>query len=396
MKHMKQIRTDMTKNKHSIFAGWRYTCVAGVAMVLLQGCSEKAVEVAQVEKPRPVKVFTVVAPTAERNLKFPAVLEAARSAELTFQIPGTVNKLNALESKEVKKGYLIAQLDSRNAANQLAQAKAQFAKSEEDYQRAVRLAESDAISKSILNARKTQRDVEAASLKTQRKALADNSLRAPFSGTIARVYVKQYQNVQAKEPIVLLQSDQVEAVINVPSSIITRMPQLEPQGTHVILQAAPGQKLLAKFKEVAGQADANTQTYRVKFTFQKPKNLLVLPGMTATVETQFLVNKTTELKDTVASIPLSAVLVEGEQQYVWVIGDDMRISKRAITIAPNIGDTVSVLKGVQAGEKVVAAGVSFLQPDTLVKPWEGDHRAGEAIDNNKPSMQSVEQPAEQG
>lgn len=358
--------------------GYRCFFLLGM-LVFLQGCAEKAVEVAEVEKPRPVKVFTVVAPSTERNLTFPAVIEAAKSAELTFQIPGAVNQLNALESKEVKKGYLIAQLDSRNAANQLAQAKAQFAKSEEDYQRALRLAESDAISKSVLNARKTQRDVEAAALKSQRKALADNRLYAPFSGTIARVYVKQYQNVQAKEPIVLLQSDEVEAVINVPSSIVTRMPQLQPQGTHVILQAAPGLKLPAKFKEIAGEADANTQTYRVKFTFQKPKNLFVLPGMTATVGTEFLLNKMKELKDTVASVPLSAVLVEGNQQFVWVIGDDMRISKRAITVVPNAGNSVLVQQGLKAGEQVVAAGVAFLQPNTLVKQWEGDHKANEPV-----------------
>lgn len=367
---------------------------------LLSGCAEQTVEVEQAEKPRPVKVFTVVEPNVERTLTFPAVIEAARSAELTFQIPGTVNKLNALESKEVKKGYLIAQLDSRNASNQLAQAQAQFAKSESDYQRAIRLAEKDAISGSILNARKTQRDVEAAALKTQRKALADNSLRAPFSGTISRVYVKQYQNVQAKEPIVLLQSDEVEAVINVASSIVTRIPQLGTKDTNVILQAAPNQKFPAKFKEIAGQADANTQTYRVKFTFKKPDSLLVLPGMTATVETKLLIHKLSELEDTVASVPLSAVLVEGGQQFVWVIGDDMRISKRAVTILPDIADGgVLVQKGLKTGEQVVAAGVALLQPNTLVKRWEGDRGTGansapDAMNLPKTQPENPEQPQE--
>ncbi|MEO0983010.1 MAG: efflux RND transporter periplasmic adaptor subunit [Pseudomonadota bacterium] len=321
-------------------------------------------------KVRPAKLITVETASNRRDLAFPAVIQAAQSAELTFQVAGEIRELNVLEGDTIEEGAVIAQLDQRDARNRLAQAQAEFENAEAEFNRAERLAAEDAISRSVLDNRRTQRDVARASLDTARKALSDTTLRAPFSGAVSRVIARQFQNVQAKEPIAILQGGEVEAVINVPGTIISRIPQLQPVGAEVVLDAAPDTKIAAEFKEASGEADESTQTYEVTFTFEPPEDLLILPGMTATVETGFVFSDDQDFVPSGIAVPLSAVLAEGDDTFVWVVDpSEMSLAKRRVDVTSDAAEQVTVLSGLSGGETIVAAGVSFFHEGMVVRAW---------------------------
>lgn len=324
----------------------------------------------RIETARPAKFITVGTASQQRNLSFPAVIRAAQSAELTFPMAGEVVELNVLESADVSRGDVIARLDQRDARNNLTQAQAEFQNAESEYRRAQRLREQDAVSQSILEQRKTQLDVRQAAVATAQKALEDTVIRAPFSGGVSRVLVEQFQNVQAKEPIVVLQSGDTEAIIDIPGTIIARVPQLEPVNTRVILDAAPDLEIPAVFREAAGEADPNTQTYQVSFTFEPPEGLFILPGMTATVRSTF--NFKGSNGDIVASgiaVPLDAILAEGPNRFVWVVDNDMKLRKQAVALGQDTTESVTVTSGLDGGETIVAAGVSFLAEGMTVREW---------------------------
>ena len=78
---------------------------------------------------------------------------------------------------------------------------------------------------------------------------------------------RRFQNVQAKESIATIQTQEVEAVVNMPGTIIARIPQLIPVGVSVRLDSAPNTPIQAAFREAAGTADPETQTYEVSFSF---------------------------------------------------------------------------------------------------------------------------------
>lgn len=339
------------------------------AAVLLFACGSEA-EREREDFVRPAKIHTVEAADKRRNLTFPAVIRASRSAELTFQIAGAIEELNVLEGQDVEEGFVIARLGQRNARNAVAQARAEFENAAADYARAQRLYEQDAIAKSALDARKTQADVAEVALANAEEALADTVLRAPFAGGVSRVYPEQFQNIQAKEPIVVLQSTEVEAVFNAPGTIVARVPQLQRLGTTVTLDAAPGLEIPASFKEASGLADAATQTYEVSFTFTPPEDLLILPGMTATISSTFLFEGADDFAPDGVSVPLSAILAEGEQTFVYLVDPaDMTISKREVTVGAPSSGAVVVTSGLEGGERIVEAGVSFLNEGMTVRPW---------------------------
>ena len=351
----------MTTPSHSIKFGL-------VTLLLLASCAD-AGQVSSVDPVRPAKLITVQAASLERELSFPAVIQAAQSAELTFQVAGEIRELNVLEGDVVQAGDVIATLDQRDARNRLSQSQAEYENAQVEFERAERLFEQDAIARSVLDTRRTQRDVARASLDTARKALSDTVLRAPFTGGISRVDGRQFQNIQAKEVIALIQSSEVEAVMNAPGTIVARIPQLQQLETRVVLDAAPDTPIIATFKEAAGEADRATQTYAVTFSFTPPEGLFILPGMTATVESDFLFANAPDIISGGIAVPLSAILAEGDQRFVWLVDGDSKVSKQPITLSSDFGEFVTVVDGLEGGETIVAAGVSFVHEGMEVRPW---------------------------
>ncbi|MEM9937688.1 MAG: efflux RND transporter periplasmic adaptor subunit [Pseudomonadota bacterium] len=340
-------------------------------LVMLTACSGDQEPTQEATKVRPAKLVTATLASSERGLSFPAVIRAVESADLTFQIAGEILELDVLEGQEVKRGDVIARLNPRDGQNQVAQAKAEFENAQAEYERAERLAAQDAISRSVLETRRTTRDVAEAALDSAEKTLADTVLRSPFDGAVSQVSARRFQNVQAKELVATIQTEEVEAVINIPGNIIARIPQLIPLGASVRLDTAPDTLIQAEFREASGSADPETQTYEVSFSFIPPDNLFILPGMTATVDSAFDFSGATDIFSEGVSIPMSAILSEGGKTYVWLVDQETYvISKQEVSIGENVDAAVIVTSGLEGGETLIAAGVAFFNEGATVRSWQ--------------------------
>lgn len=338
------------------------------SVAVLAACSEKTTEIEADDHARPVKVISIADANTASTTRYPAVIDASDSTDLRFAVGGVVMQLSVSESDKVASGALIARLDARDLESSLASARASFANAEDEYQRAVRLAEQDAIATSILEQRKTQRDVAKAQLDTATKALADAEIRAPFEGVIASIPVTEGETVSPGAVIAtLIGESTLDATINLPASVIATVPSQEDRRAVVLLEAAPDREIEAKFSEANLVADATSQTYAVTFSFSAPENLLVLPGMNATV---VLTSTTTGSGGNAVSVPLAAVQSDGNGQFVWAIDKaSMTVSRRDIQVAPGIGETVTVTTGLAAGDQIVGAGGAYLAEGVQVTPW---------------------------
>lgn len=350
----------------------RFIFMLCVVAAGLASCSRQETTTAE-PPPRPVKTFMVQAVDGERTFSFPAVIEAGRSAELTFQVPGTITALDVIEGQVVAEGQLLASLDERDARNRLVQAEVEFARTDAEYERAARLAEADAISRSVLETRRSQRDVAQAALDSARKALDDTALRAPFDGMISRVFAREFQNVQAKEPITNIVGDELEAVINVPSLMVVQSPRFTRFGARISMDSLPGVVLPATLTETALEADPNTATYDVSFSFEAPPEALVLPGMTATL-TGSMIDALPESTGNSLVIPLLAILSDHDGEFVWRMDPATGTVVRApVRLGQELGGgNIELLEGLRAGDQIVAAGASYLSAGQRVRPWTPD------------------------
>jgi RND family efflux transporter MFP subunit len=304
-------------------------------------------------------------------MTYPAIIEATSAAEVTFQVGGLLQELPIRSGQTVEEGALIARLDRRNLRNELATSQARFERAESDFLRTERLLAANATSRRAFEQAQSERDVARADLDTARKRLEDATLRSPFSGVIAAVHVEQFQNVAAQEPIVTLQTTgTAEAAFQVPARTVATSSQFETEETVVLLDAVPDVRIPAVFQSVTTQADPETQTFLVKYAFTPPADLVVLPGMTGMVESRVRFIRDGGLAD-LPEVPTSAVLSDGEARYVWVVDKNtMMVSRREVSLAPGVGESLAVLGGLVEGELIVGAGASYLHEGMQIRPYE--------------------------
>lgn len=320
--------------------------------------------------PRPAKLLTLTEASNVNTGSFPAVVRAVRSTDLAFQVGGQIVDWNAIDGAQFNRGDVIARLDSRSFEAAVSQAEAQFTNAKSEYDRALRLIDEDAISRSVVESREAQVQVAQAALDTARKNLSDTVLRAPFTGGVGRTFVEQFQNVGPQQRVLVMQSLAVEAVVNVPASFVLNSNRIRYFNTEVELDAAPGQRFNATFSEAVGQADSATQTYEAHFSFVPPADLLVLTGMTATLY-YTTENFSVDPEERGVSVPLSAILADGDRRYVWVVkGTDRVIERREIEVEDGVGSSLVVTDGLERGETIVAAGGAYLQEGDRVRPWQ--------------------------
>jgi RND family efflux transporter MFP subunit len=341
-----------------------------LSMALLSGCTpEEEVEVAEVV--RPTKLIEIATSTNLVEMNLPAIIEASDSTKLTFQVGGQLTDLLVVSGQNVNRGTVIARLSQRSYLNTVAEAKTAFDSANSEFQRAERLIAASAISRSAFEQRKTQLDVARAQLDEANKSLEDTVLRSPFAGIISAVHTEKFQNVQALEEIVTLQTTgAAEASVQIPASVIAQSGRINPLETAIVLDAAPDVRIPATFKSISTQADASSQTFATTFAFLPPDDVVILPGMTGTLQSKFsLANADGSVEQ--ITVPLLAILSDGEARYVWVVDTgNLTVTRRNITVGASIGEMLEISSGLEAGDTIVGAGASYLHEGMKIRRYE--------------------------
>jgi RND family efflux transporter MFP subunit len=197
--------------------------------------------------------------------------------------------------------------------------------------------------------------------------LRDTTLRAPYAGVIAQRFVEEGQNVQAKSPIVRLQDvEEIEIVVDVPETVMAADMQLADIVQMVAeFSGAPGLEFPVRIREIAQVADPTTQTFKVRAAMQSPEGIRALPGMTANVALTY--RRASVLGDQIM-VPVSAVMKQDDgQQIAWVLGADDTVMQRPVKLGSVSGGDVQITSGLEPGERIAVAGVTFLRDGMKVR-----------------------------
>ena len=333
--------------------------------LLLQGCgSEPEVKT---EVIRPVKFIVVVESSGDQSRTLPGKLQAAERVDLSFQVSGPLVGLPVSKGQEVTKGQLLAKIDPRDFQSKLKAAEAQYKKAKADLKRVRPLVKKNLVSKSDVDKFEAQFDVSEADLERAKKALSDASIKAPFSGVIADIFVENFQDVQAKQQVLSLQDNSnLEVVVQVPEREIVASGKKDID-IKVFFETVPGREFPATVKEFATEADANTQTYEVVLGIDAPSDLNLLPGMSASV---VALKKTKGGQAKKIFVPVTAVFKDPagqKQKFVWIVGQEKSVSRAEVKVGALSNSQIEITSGLSVGQRIVTAGVHYLVEGQKVK-----------------------------
>ena len=115
----------------------------------------------------------------------------------------------------------------------------------------------------------------------------------------------------------------------------------------VTVDAYPGRNFHGRIDQILPQVDPVTRTVRVRLVFQNP-GVVLKPGMYVNVEIHAPLGRQ-------LVIPASAVLQSGEKTVAFIDHGQGYLEPRIIQVGPQINDSMVVLSGLKAGEKVVSS-----------------------------------------
>lgn len=344
--------------------------------ILVVACGDEAPPEKK-EIVRPVKLMTLDAGGAGTTVEYPGEVSAARSVELGFEVPGKIIELPISDGLAVKKGVLLGKLDDTDyvALRDGAEANRKAARSA--YERAKRIFDQGAGSQAEVDSTLRDIDIAKQQLKQAQKAMNDTLLKAPFTGKVARKIADNFQNVQAKEPILLLEDiSSLELDVNVPEQDFVRMKpgltvaqrtaRVKPE---IEVSTISGRSFAASLKSFETSADPTTRTYKATFAFSKPDDVNVLPGMTAKVILHIPADAQTATEGGFL-IPAAAAIVDTDgNAYVWRFDQgSSQVSRATVTLGDMSGASVRVLSGLQGGDRIAVSGAAHLQEGMKVRP----------------------------
>ena len=348
-----------------------------IVLILLLSACEQAPESKNAELEniiRPAKIVTVLSTGFNFTRTYPGTLEAGKKADLAFRVSGEVIALPAQAGLRVKKGQLLARLDDTNFRNSFGERKARYDLAQVQHKQAEKLLKQKLSSRLKFDQSAAELKSAQASLDQARDNVKYTKLLAPFAGIVARVDIQNFQSVQAMTPIMRLQNDtSLDIRFSVPESLISRLKRVDDPkviqsicGT-VSFSAHPERSFKACHKEHESVPDPVTRNYRALFTLDSTSEMVLLPGMTASIEIDFT-PYLAQQDEQVLFIPSESVFDQDDQQWVWKVSSDNRAQKHSVVSGRFENDLLEIKQGLSKGDNIIAAGVSFVREGMQVKP----------------------------
>ncbi|MBC7622808.1 MAG: efflux RND transporter periplasmic adaptor subunit [Aeromicrobium sp.] len=211
----------------------------------------------------------------------------------------------------------------------------------------------DAVSNSAEVARANLKSAEAQAAISQR-ALNDATIRAPFSGIIAKRMVNLGEKVSPDMPVIqVVDLSRMELEAGVP---VSEIPGIKiGQEISFTVDGFAAQRFQGKVERINPSAEAGSRSISVFLSLANPDQALK-GGMFATGKLA------AQSRGAVNSIPLVALREEGGQSYVFVI-EKAKIERKPVSIGARNVDLglVEIRDGLDAGAQVVAVRMEGLK-----------------------------------
>jgi membrane fusion protein, multidrug efflux system len=288
-------------------------------------------------------------------------VEAIRQSAIAAQVPGRVTALTIKAGDAVKSGQVLARIDERAAAQQVAASEAQAAAAQaqldaarSDYGRSHQLYQKQYISQAAMD----QAEARFKSAQAQTRAMlaqaaaagtqtSFHALQAPYGGIVASVVTELGDMAVPGKPLITLYDP---SALRVVATVPERYAGAIRSGGAVKLEFPGASDALrwsiAESITVLPTYDATSHTVQVRLDMKRGTPHLA-PGTFVRVHFAIAGNGGGAL-----TIPLKAVIRRSELHGVYVADANGQFSLRQVRLGRITGDRVVVLAGLTPGERV--------------------------------------------
>lgn len=284
-------------------------------------------------------------------------LQALNAVELTTEVSGRVIEINLAAGQKVTTGDVLLRLDDRQARADLAEIDARLADARRQLERASRLRSNNSISQSQVDELKTAVDVGLAQRQAARVRLENHRITAPFPGVIGLSDISIGAYVTAGAAITTLDTtDRMELSFSIPERFLGQV--TEGQQVRGLSPAYPGEAFEGELVELGTRINELSRSLPVRAVIDNAEGRL-RPG-------QFMSATLTLQQREALVIPEQAVMIRGDEKYVFV-AEDGAARRVSVQLGSRMPGRVEVVSGVQPDDDVIVTGQDRLSSGDRIR-----------------------------
>ncbi len=278
---------------------------------------------------------------------------------------GQIKRIYKNEGAHVKKGEVIMTLDDSTLKSQIGEVQTQYELAQTTFERQKRLWEQKIGSEMNYLQAKTKKEALARKLQTLRIQLGKMKVKAPISGTLDDLMVKEGEMAAPQMPVArLVNLTKVYMQADVSEKYL---PQIK-KATPVIIDFPELNKQIASTVSYVGNfIHPGNRTFKIRVNIFNPDEELK-PNLTGNIKIKDLE------KENVIVIPLSLLQEDREgNNFVYVLVPSQqdsgvyKVQKRKVETGAFYKDKIWIKSGLQAGDLIALEGARGLSEGDLVK-----------------------------
>ncbi|MDT7541258.1 MAG: hypothetical protein QOE33_1162 [Acidobacteriota bacterium] len=226
-----------------------------------------------------------------------------------------------------------------------------------------------------------------AALQVARAELSRATIVAPITGTVTKRAINDGETVDPANPAFeVIDASSLDLVANLPAQYLGRIKTGDLAVVKV--EPFPDREFEGGVVQVAPAVDPQTNTVAVRVRLPNPSGEL-RAGTFADARVAV------EIHANALAVPESALVVEGDETFVFVPKADDTVEKRKVSVGIRDAGRAEITEGLKDNERVVTTGAFGLGDKSKIKivepSMEGDEKAGESKDKSDEKDQKDEQ-----
>ena len=281
------------------------------------------------------------------RLNLPGIVEPWESLVILAEVRGVIKEILVDEGNHVKKGDLIARIDTSDYENTINSIKASYNLALTNLKRLSGLREQEIISQSEIDAIKAEVQSLEADLAIAKVQLERCYIRSSISGIVNELPARIGFYLAVGDPVVtVLDIERLKVTVGIPEADVSAVRKLSM--FEVTIEALDNKEITGRKHFMAVAPESQAQVYRLELEVDN-KSEEILPGMFARIE---IVKQ--EFPDALA-IPLYAVISRDDKHYVYL--EENNVAKlQEVKLGILDGWQIQITDGLKPGEKVIVVG----------------------------------------
>jgi RND family efflux transporter MFP subunit len=361
-----------------VLAGLAVAIGVGVLLAVQTGVVKIGAKAEQKKKEPPPLAFAatdIVRLAPHRlsvELAMPGTVQAFNQATVRSKLSAEVRRLPVREGDRVAAGQVIAEFDTAQLRNQLAErqatlesARATLAQTERTRASNAQLVKQSFISKNAFDTADDAYRAQAAAVQAAEAQLAQTQLllsdavvRAPIAGQVAKRYVQPGEKVAFDAPLLhIVDLSRLELQAQAPVADVARIAQ--GAEVEVEIEGLAGQPYRGRIDRINPTTEAGSRMIAVYVMLPNDDGRL-RGGMFAKVRLQVGSDAP------VPALPVTAVQDDRGQSYVWIVADGRLARRNVVTGARDErAQRIEITSGLNGDEQVIGTKFDNLRDGML-------------------------------